>query len=154
MKEEKSTGTLTSILCETDAGELDAFFDKNACNFIRDDRPFAEFMRSKFKEKNLMQQKVFLNAEISEGYGYKIISEEKRTKQRDTILRICIAADFSFSETQHALTLYGMAPLYARRQRDAVLIIALNTGIANVTQVDDLLQRHNCQKLVPCRGLE
>ncbi len=151
MEKEKTTGTLTSILRGTSAKELGSFFDENEKSFIREDRPFASYMRAKIKEKRLTQQKVFLEAEISEGYGYKLIAEEKRTKQRDTILRICIAAGFSLEETQHALKRYGMPELYVKIPRDAVLMTALNTGMNSVTQVDALLEKHQCEKLVPCR---
>ena len=57
-------------------------------------RPFAEYMRARFRDKGVLQQNVFLAADISENYGYKIIAEEKHTVQRDIILRICLAAQF------------------------------------------------------------
>ena len=151
MKKEKTTGTLTSILQGTSAKNLDSFFEENTSSLIWEERPFAAYMRAKIKEKNRTQQKVFLEAEISEGYGYKLIAEEKRTKQRDTVLRICIAAGFSLNETQHALKLYGMPELYVKIPRDAVLMTALNAGMTDVDQVDDLLMKYRCDKLVPCR---
>lgn len=154
MREEKTTGTLTSILCEATPDNLDAFFEQNADSLIRAERPFAAYMRQTFRKKGVRQQDVFLRADISEGYGYKLISEEKRTRQRDTILRLCLAAGFSLAEAQHALKLCGMATLYAKIPRDAVLIIAFNTGIREMAEVDELLQKHGCDKLTPCSPLE
>ena len=49
---------------------------------------------------------VFLKADIPERYGYKLLSGEKHTKQRDVILRICYAAEFTLKETQRALRKY------------------------------------------------
>ena len=96
-------------------------------------------MRAKFKEKGVLQQNVFLAADISENYGYKLISEEKHTVQRDIIIRICLAARFSLDETQKALILYGMAPLYIRIPRDVVFLSAINHRLYDVHQVNDIL---------------
>ena len=52
----------------------------------------------KFKEKGILQQDVFLAADLPERYGYKLISEQKHTTQRDTILRLCLAARFDEDE--------------------------------------------------------
>lgn len=64
-------------------------------------------------------QKMFLQADIPERYGYKLLSGQKHTKQRDVILRICYAAGLSFDETQRALKKYGMVELYSEITRDA-----------------------------------
>ena len=87
-----------------------------------------------------MQQNVFLAADLSENYGYKLISEEKHTVNRDTILRLCMAAGFSVSETEKALILYGMAPLYVRFPRDVVFLTAIRHRIRDVHQVNALMQ--------------
>ena len=111
-------------------------------------------MRSMFKRKGIKQQDVFLAADISEGYGYKLIAEEKRTRQRDLILRLCLASGFSLEETQRALKIYGMAPLYPRMRRDAVLIVAINTGNYEIAIVDEMLAKHGMEPLYSCSGLE
>ena len=68
--------------------ELTGFLSRNADNLIRSEYPFADYMRMKFKEKDVLQQDVFLAADLPERYGYKLISEQKHTTQRDTILRL------------------------------------------------------------------
>lgn len=75
------------------------------------------------EEKKLTQQVVFLRADIPERYGYKLLSGEKRTKQRDIILRICYAAEMTLDETQYALKQYEMPELYAKKPRDALSMI-------------------------------
>ena len=104
-------------------------------------RPFADYMRRKLREKGVLQQNVFLAADLSEAYGYKLIAEEKHTRQRDTILRLCLAAGFRLEEVQEALILYGMAPLYARLARDAVLIAAVQHEMYDLEAVNRLLTR-------------
>ena len=79
--------------------ELAGFLSRNADDLIRSEHPFADYMRMKFKEKGILQQDVFLAADLPEHYGYKLISEQKHTTQRDTILRLCLAARFDLNET-------------------------------------------------------
>lgn len=150
MTEEKTTGTLTSILTSAHPEQLGDFLEENKESLIRSDRPFAAFMRERIRAKGLKQQDVFLAADISEGYGYKLISEEKHTRQRDVILRLCLAAGFSFKEAQKALKLNGMTPLYAKIPRDSVFIIALNNGIRDTGRVDGMLAEYGFEPLYIC----
>ena len=73
---------------------------------------------------------------------YKLISGEKQTQQRDTILRICLAAEFTLVEAQEALVLYGMAPLYQKIRRDTAFIVAFSNRIYDIHEVD-AIQREN-----------
>lgn len=152
--EEKTTGTLTSILSSAHPQQLAEFLEENRDSLISGARPFAAFMRERIREKGLKQQDVFLTADISEGYGYKLISEEKHTLQRDVILRLCLAAGFSYNETQKALKLYGMPPLYAKIPRDSVFIIAANNGLRDLSVVDEMLREHGFDPLYPCSSGE
>ena len=135
----KTTNTLTDILKRTKPEKLGDYFEKNAEDVLNQKNPFADYMRACVREKGLRLQDVFLRADISEGYGYKLISGEKHTRQRDTILKICLGAGFSLEEIQRALKIYGMSPLYARYQRDAVLISAVSSGRYELTEINRLL---------------
>jgi hypothetical protein len=104
-------------------------------------------MRELIKEKNQKQQIVFLNADIPERYGYKLISGEKKTKQRDIILRICYAAHFTLAETQKALKIYEMPQLYAKIPRDALLMIFFNERPGDILEVNALLKKHDMAPL-------
>lgn len=129
-------------------GELDGLFDAHSEELITSPRPFADYMRMKFKEKGVLQQNVFLAADLSENYGYKLIAEEKHTRQRDTILRLCLAARFRLEEVQEALILYGMAPLHGRFARDAALIVAIQNSVYDMREVNALLESCGQQPLV------
>ena len=122
------------------ADGIAAFLKQHREELITGRRPFADYMRRKFKEKGLLRQNVFLAADLSENYGYKLIAEEKHTRQRDTVLRLCLAAGFRLEEVQEALILYGMAPLYGRFPRDAVLTVAVQNGICDLREVNRLLE--------------
>ena len=66
-------------------------------------------------------------AGLSKDYTYKILNlnSGKRTNERDYIIAICIAADMSLSEIQHALNLYPFPILDDSDDRAAVIISAL-----------------------------
>ncbi len=119
--------------------DLRPFFRDHREELITEPRPFALYMRRKLRDKGLLQQNVFLAADLSESYGYKLISEEKRTRRRDTVLRLCLGARLSPEELREALILYGMAPLHARFPRDAVLLAAFRSGMYNLWDVNELL---------------
>ena len=147
MKEEKTTGTLNAVLKEAKPRNIQEYLSENADYLVFGVRPFATYFREILKKKKIKQQDVFLGADISEGYGYKLISEEKHTVQRDVILRLCLASRMDLRETDRALKLYGMSPLYARNPRDAVLIIAINTEVYEIEKVNDLLKVHGMETL-------
>ena len=120
--------------------ELPGFLEAHREELLTGPRPFAVYMRETFRKKGVLQQNVFLAADLSENYGYKLISEEKHTINRDTILRLCLAAGFSMPETQEALILYGMAPLYVLLPRDVVFLTAIRHGIREVHEVNELMR--------------
>ena len=132
--------------------DLPIFLREHAEALLTGPRPFAEYMRTKFRDKGVLQQNVFLAADISENYGYKIIAEEKHTVQRDIILRICLAAQFDLNETQKALILYGMAPLYWLLPRDIVFMAAIVHRAFDIHQVNDVLIKCGQAPLVKENG--
>lgn len=136
---EKSTEELNHVLKSTHVDEIEDYLTEYEDEVLAEDRPFSAYMRAMFKEKRIAQQDVFLEADVPERYGYKLISGEKRTKQRDVILRICYAAHMSIDETQRALKIYHMPELYARIPRDAVLMVVFNDRPGNITDVNELL---------------
>lgn len=144
---EKNTSELEQILGNTHSKNFTAYCKENQAHVLSDDKAFAEYFKSTFKEKGLTQQLVFLKADIPERYGYKLLSGEKRTRQRDVILRICYAAEFTLKETQRALKKYGMSELYAKIPRDALLMIAFNERPGSILDVNMLLQQNGMPPL-------
>ncbi len=143
----KTTDNLTEALMDAKPENVSAVLREKREAMFSEEKPFASFMRKTIKSKGLKQQDVFLNAEIPEGYGYKLIAEEKHTRQRDILLRLCFAAQFTVEETQRALKLSGLSPLYPRIERDAVLMVALNQGIYQIADVNKLLEEHKMNRL-------
>lgn len=144
---EKTTNTLTEILKKTDPERIEEYFAQNADEVLSQHNPFGTYLRACAKERGLRLQEIFLQADISEGYGYKLVSGEKHTRQRDTILRLCLGTRLSLEETQRALKIYGMSPLYARYPRDAVLISAISAGRTDIEEIDRVLAANHLKQI-------
>ena len=144
---EKSTQELEQILGSTHPKDFGAYCASNRDSVTEDENAFIEYFKGLFKEKGITQQTVFLKADIPERYGYKLLSGEKHTRQRDVILRICYAAGFTLKETQRALKKYGMPELYAKVPRDALLMIAFNDRPGSILEVNELLQKNGMSAL-------
>jgi hypothetical protein len=148
MDHEKTTeGRLREALHGLRLEELPEFLVREKGAMLAGPRPFAGYLRRKLREKGLLQQEVFLAADLSESYGYKLISQEKHTRQRDTILKLCLGAGFTLDETQRALKIYGMSPLYARFPPDAVLISAISSGTREPAEINRLLEQNGQPQL-------
>ncbi len=143
----KKTEELEQELQGTHPSQLSCYLSANQSELTQEKSSFSDFMKEKLKEKKVKKQQVFLLADIPLRYGYKLLSEEKVTRQRDIILRICYAARFTLQETQQALRLYHMNPLYAREPRDAFLMICFNTRPGSLSEVNELLQENGLQPL-------
>ncbi|MCD7928451.1 MAG: hypothetical protein LUF80_06295 [Oscillospiraceae bacterium] len=141
----ESTDELERVLHDLDTEDIDDYLAAYADSLVDTPRPFADYLRAILRQKHLTQREVFERAGLSHRYGYRLLTQEKNTRQRDYILRLCFGAQLSLQEAQRALKLYGMSELYAKIPRDAVLIIAFNQGIHQIPQVDELLRAHGME---------
>lgn len=135
-----------NVLKSAKPSDIAEFLDENP----EDEKAFSSYMREMFKKKGIRQQEVFTRMGISYGYGYKLISGEKKTRQRDLIIELCLCSGFTLDEAQKALKLYGMAALYPKKPRDTVLIIAFNQEIYDIIETDKLLKDHGMDELYKC----
>ncbi|MBQ3798015.1 MAG: hypothetical protein II842_17350 [Butyrivibrio sp.] len=140
--QEKDTNELENILGKTHLSDYERYLEDNRDSLISDVSSFSSFIKDALNKRGITQQEVFLNADIPERYGYKLLSGEKHTRQRDIILRICYAAELSLQETQRALKKYGMPELYAKIQRDALLMIIFNQRPGSIIEVNMLLKEN------------
>lgn len=147
-EEKGGINELGGPVCGLRTDELGEFLEQHAAELLTEQRPFAVYMRGKLREKGLLQQDVFLAADLSENFGYKLIAEEKRTRQRDVILRLCLAAQFRPEEVQEVLLRYGMAPLWWRFPRDAILLAAFASELYDLQAVNRLLEQYGQKPLL------
>ena len=122
--------------------DIQQFLEENRAEMIEEEHAFADYMRTVIKTKGLTQQDIFLQADIPERYGYKLISQEKRTRQRDIILRICYAGHFTLEETQKALHLYRMQELYPEFARDALIMVAFKERPGDIIDLNAMLRKN------------
>lgn len=149
----KTTKDLEHILTGTHPADFGAYLADNAGELVGSDRAFSAYMHDIIREKGLTQQQVFLAADLPERYGYKLLSQEKHTRQRDYILRLCYGADMTVEQTQRALALYGMGKLYARVPRDAALMVAFHHHRGSIQEVNTWLSEQGMEMLRSCGEL-
>lgn len=111
---------------------------------------FVKFMKKTIKEKKVSKRDVFGMAEIPVSYGYKILLGEKRTKQRDVIIRICYVANFNVEEIQEALRLYEMPELYNMIFRDKIILEAFESSDRDINIINDKLKQNKLASLKEC----
>lgn len=141
---EKSTDDLMKVLSGTGNGQLEAYMENH---FSRGQPDFVGYMDDLFQQKHLKRQDVLLRAGLPYKYGYKLLTGESHTTNRDKILRICLAMELTLKETQRVLKLYGMNELYPKNQRDVILIVALGRKQYDLTAIDEELIRYGLDPL-------
>lgn len=145
---EESTSKLMDILKRVDVKEVESFQKKHA---LRENEGFPAFMEERIRERKMLRKDLIQQADFPEKYGYKLLSGESHTSERDYILRFCFALGLSLKETQRALKLYGMRELYAKDPRDIVLIVAVNKKIRSIEKVNQLLAENGQEHLKESR---
>lgn len=143
----KKTDELNDILGKIRVSDFDRFLDENNGEIISNDKEFEIYIKDHVDAKKLLLKEVFVRADIPEKYGYKILSGEKRTRQRDVMLRLFYAAEMDYKQVQHALKLYGMPELYPRMERDALIITCINNRPGGIIEVNETLQRYGFEPL-------
>ena len=117
--------------------DISKFLDENRAELKDDCKAFYYHMKNTIEKKGLFLKDVYMSAGVSESYGGKIITMEKHTKNRDLIIRLCLAGHFNLMETNRALKLYGMSELYPKISRDACIIVAINNHKYDRFSVDE-----------------
>lgn len=145
--QEKETNELEKVLGKTHLEEFDGFVQEYRDSLLSDSTSFCAFIKEIMKRNGVTQQDVFLRADLPERYGYKLLSGEKRTRQRDVVIRLCYAAELTLPQTQRALKKYEMAELYAKNPRDALLMLAFNERPGSIIDVNTLLKQNNLSPL-------
>ncbi len=144
---EKPTDELNELLENMRPKQLKKYFADNSDQMISGDRPFYYYMKSILHEKRIKLGDMYSFAGFKESYGGQIVRMEKPTRNRDHIIRLCIAGRFSLIETNRALKLYGMNELYSKDVRDACLIVSIKNRIYDLAQIDDILIDNGFEKL-------
>ena len=145
--QEKATDELDKILANVRPEQINTYYKNNRQYMEEGKKAFYYYMKDVLESKNILLKDVYSFAGVAESYGSKILTMEKHTKNRDLIIRFCIAGHLLLGETNRALKLYGMSPLYAKDKRDACLIVAINNRKYDLFEIDNLLEEHGLPQL-------
>lgn len=139
-----STSMLTEVLQSADMHDIRRYQDQ----YIQSGpAAFAAYMDEMILKKGLKRQEVFQRADIPQKYGYKLLTGESHTNDRDKLLRLFFAMGLSLKEVRRALELYEMPGLYPKIKRDAIFMIAFNRGYASVDEVNKILAENGEREL-------
>ncbi len=145
--QKKPTDELNELLENMKPDQLDAYFKKNKQYMADEKKAFYYYMKDVLDEKNIKLKDVYSFAGVTESYGSKIVTMEKHTRDRDLIIRLCIAGHFNWDETNRALKLYGLTELYAKNPRDACIIVAINNRKYDPYDIDEMLTERGLKRL-------
>lgn len=129
----KNTDDLQNELSAS--ANLSGFLSANQEQFISED--FAGMLQELFQRSGLTKATLAKRAGTSEVYLYQIFSGE-RTPSRDRTICLCFGLSATLEETQELLKHSGLAQLYVKNRRDAIIIYGLSHGM-ELTDINDRL---------------
>ncbi len=101
----------------------------------------SEELSELLKEKDLKKADVIREAEMSDVFAYQIFSG-RRKPDRNKLLLLLIAMHLSFEEVQEVLKHQKFGQLYAKNDRDCVVIYGICNGM-NAIKINDMLFEWN-----------
>ena len=122
--EKKNTDNLQQELMN--APDLNQFLSQNQKQFVNPN--VAELLNRLFERKNISKASLAKQAGMSEIYLHQIFAG-RRNPSRNRLLCLCFGLDASVEETQELLKLCGMAQLYPKLKRDAMIYYGLLHGL-------------------------
>lgn len=113
------------------ANNIEEYIKENSEAFV--DLNISQFLSEYIKSHKLIKSHVIKGAEISEIYGFQVLSGT-RNPSRDTLLSLCIAMNMTVEEVQTALKIAKYAPLYPKYKRDSIIILGIskNKGVCYI----------------------
>lgn len=101
----------------------------------------SEYLQSLLFAKQMKKADVVRGSCLDRGYLYQIFAGQ-RLPSRDKLLAIAFGLTLSADETQKLLKFSGDGELYARNERDAIILFSLLQGFS-LLRTNELLYEHN-----------
>ena len=137
--QKQKTKDLEDILKKAGALEKDRILKE-----IRD-VSFVDYINEILLEKNLEKSDIIRDAQIPRTYAYQIFQGSKQAG-RDKILQLAIAMKLNLEETNRLLTVAHHNHLYAKQQRDAILIFGMSKQYS-LMEINELLDEFHPELL-------
>ena len=140
--------TTENLMTVLDRAEPEAVREFLKEHFAQGQPTFVQYMDALLEQKGMKRQEVLLRADLPQKYGYKLLTGESHTTDRDKLLRICLALELNLKQTQRALRLYGMSELYPKNARDVILIAAIGRRQWDIHELSRELMEAGLEPLV------
>ncbi len=105
----------------------------------------SEHLNALLSEKEIKKADVVRGSLLNRAYVYQIFSGEK-TPSRNKLIAIAFGLGLSGAETQTLLKISGNRELYARDERDAIILFALQRN-KSIFETNNLLFDHDFETL-------
>ena len=137
----KETDSLQQELM--DSPDLTRFLSQNQNQFVN--KSTAELLNLLFEKKNISKATLAKQSCMSEIYLHQIFAG-RRNPSRNRLLCLCYGLEANVEETQELLKLCGMAQLYPKLKRDAIIYYGLQHKL-NLFEINDKLFDENEETL-------
>ena len=119
-----------------DAPNLQAFLSDHADSFSHES--VRELLGRLLDKKRISKATLARRAGMSEIYLHQIFAG-RRNPSRNRLICLCVGLSASLEETQYLLKQCGLAQLYAKNRRDAIILYCLNRR-KTLAETQELLQ--------------
>lgn len=120
-------------------------------DFIRDNidsmnnRPLTEDLESLLRINNISKAEAISRSNLQRNYAYQILSGQ-RIPSRDKLIMLCIGMNADQEQTSKILLKIKAAPLYAKDERDSIILFGILHHIS-VIDINILLYEHHLKCL-------
>lgn len=137
---QKKTIELETILTQAKVHDLEHILEEiPTLNFL-------DYLHQLMEKKKLKKAEIIQASLLPRTYAYQIFQGTKQAG-RNKALQIAIGMKCTVDETNRLLTLSSHNRLYAKNQRDAVLIFGIQNQM-NITDIEEILNEYNLPLLV------
>ena len=133
----KDTNDLRQELME--AADLDRFLAENQENF--ENGSVGDLLRQLFRKRKISKATLAKQSGMSEVYLHQVFAG-RRNPSRNRLLCLCFGLTATLEETQELLKQCGLAQLYPKNKRDAILLYGIVNGM-DLFAVNDKLFAEN-----------
>ena len=108
------------------SADLDQFLSENKGNF--NSGSVCDLLNRLFQQRALSKAALAKQSGMSEVYLHQIFAG-RRTPSRSRLLCLCFGLSATLEETQELLKQCGLAQLYPKNRRDAVILYGIANGM-------------------------
>lgn len=126
-----------------DSTSLKTFLDENKGVFYTS--KLSIHLHQLLEERSLGPSYLIKNTQLSKSYVYKLMAGE-RAISKDRLLQIAFALQCNIDECNQLLKSAGLQSLYAKNERDCVIIHGIIQHL-DIFQMDNLLEEHGLKSI-------